>query len=126
MDTLIGLVLLVAVIWVVRVAFTGTGGTGGGSRSHTSDGAGPGGPRGRTSDDRGPIPPPTTDEAERRRQARADEAFVDGVLFAHYFDPFDRFGDDHDVDPEAEAYWGDDDLYDDGWDDEFHDDAGDW
>lgn len=116
METLIGLLLLVAVIWVVRVALTGADGTTGGSRRHTPDGA-------------GPVPPPsTTDEAERRRQARADEAFVDGVLFAHHFDPFDRFGDDdHDVDPEAEAYWGDDGHYEDGWDDDvFHDDAGDW
>lgn len=136
METLIGLVLLVAVIWVVRVAFSGAGGTDGGSRGHTPDGAGSGGARGRTPDGVNPVRPSPIDEAARRRQARADEAFVDGVLFAHYFDPFDRFGDDpRDVDPHADDHL-DDDLdghgWDDGWDDDgwdddvFHDDAGDW
>lgn len=118
MDALIGLLVLVAVIWVVRLALAG--GTSAGGDRPTSGGTSsppPGSNR--------PRFPTVPDPAERRRRDAADEAFIDGVLFAHYFDPLDRYGLDDDV-IEDEAYWGDDDGFDDGSDDAFHDDAGDW
>lgn len=120
MDAVVGLVVLVAIVWIVRAVMSGNSSPPqGGSR----------GP------DRTPSPrpraTPPADPVERRRQDRADEAFVDGVLFAHHFDPFGRHDDAAHDDDGSAAYW-DDDLDDDGWDDGwdeddvFHDDAGDW
>lgn len=130
MDAVVGLAVLVAIVWIVRAAMSG-------SRSAPPQaGQGP---------DRTPSPrpraTPAVDPDERRRRDRADGAFVDGILFAHHFDPLGR----HDAadDDDGSASYGDDDVdgggwddgsddWDDGWndgwdeDDVFHDDAGDW
>lgn len=119
MDAVVGLVVLVAIVWVVRAAMSGSGSA---PRQQSSRGQDPTPPT-------RPHPTPRTDQAERRRQDRADEAFVDGVLFAHHFDPFGRHDDTPDDADRSAAYWDDDlDGWDDGWDEDdvFHDDAGDW
>ena len=116
MDAAVGLVVLVAIVWIVRAAMSGNSSP----------------PRREIQEpDRTPPPrpgaTPPVDPVERRRQDRADEAFVDGVLFAHHFDPFGRHDDAADDADRSAAYW-DDDLDGDGWDEDdvFHDDAGDW
>lgn len=138
MDAVVGLVVLVAIVWVVRAAMSGSGSA---PRRGSHE-------PGRTPSTRPPVAPPA-DPVERRRQDRADEAFVDGVLFAHHFDPFGRHDGTTD-DADGSAAYGagdlDDDGWDDGWDEDdswdedegwdedggwdeddvFHDDAGDW